>query len=377
MELRILSSISEIEATQWDSFVSIHDPFARHAFLVALEESKSACDKTGWNPFHIVLQDTTMKSIVGVAPVYLKMHSYGEYIFDWSWAEAAQGAGLPYYPKLVNAIPFTPATGQRFFADEERHRQLLWGAMQQLCAQVQASSSHVLFLREQEYTEIPADAQTIHRLTYQFHWENPNVENFSEWLSLFRAKSKKNTQQERQKAQANVERIYHLWGEELTEKHIDLLWRFYCDTIDRKWGSPYLTRDFFSTLRTTLADQTLVFFAEKHGEIVASSLCFYRGTHLYGRYWGCAEPIDSLHFELCYHRPIELCLKKGWTRFEAGAQGQHKLKRGLLPSYTYSLHHLQHPGLHQAVARAMKQENNYIEKEVAKQKEYTPFKRMP
>jgi predicted N-acyltransferase len=254
---------------------------------------------------------------------------------------------------------------------------MLWSAMNQLCAQVQASSTHILFLPHDEYEQAKQIPQTINRLSYQFHWNNPHVHTFDEWLALFRAKTRKNIKTERKKARDGVDRLFHLWGHELTDRHIEKMWQFYCITIDRKWGKPYLTREFFDHLKGSLADQTLVFFAEKEGEIIASSLCFQRGDHLYGRYWGCSEFSDFLHFELCYHQPIEMCIQKGWTKFEAGAQGQHKLKRGLLPSPTYSVHRLQHPGLQRAVQEAMKRENNHVEREIHIQGQHGPFKRKP
>ena len=374
MEVRIVNSIDNIDAKTWDSFVSDCDPFGNHAFLHALESSKSVDESTGWIPCHIEVSDKG--NVVGVAPMYLKMHSYGEYIFDWGWAQGAERAGLQYYPKLLNAIPFTPATGTRLFSHTQEGKKILWQAMNQLCTQMGASSAHILFLPEEEYYVAQNVPNTIPRLTYQFHWNNPGVQSFDQWLSLFRAKARKKVLVERKKAQEGVDRIYHLRGSSLKEHHIEKIWEFYCNTIDRKWGSPYLTRSFFNCLTTTLADQTLVFLAEKNEEIIASSLCFQRGENLYGRYWGCSEFAKFLHFELCYHQPIELCIKNGWKRFEAGAQGQHKLKRGLLPSFTYSVHQLVHPGLHRAVEQAMIQENKLVEREVQIQAEHSPLKKI-
>lgn len=373
MEIRIVDGIDKIDAHSWDSFVSPDDPFGRHAFLHALETSKSVDESTGWIPCHIELTDNGKTA--GVAPLYLKTHSYGEYIFDWGWAQGAERAGLRYYPKLLNAIPFTPATGGRLFSHTREGKTMLWQAMSQLCGQFGASSAHVLFLPEEEFRIAQKSPKTIPRLTYQFHWSNPGVQNFDQWLALFRAKSRKKVLVERKRAQEGVDRIYHIRGDELSKHHIEKIWGFYCSTIDKKWATPYLTRDFFNQLTTTLADQTLVFLAEKDNKIIASSLCFQRGKHLYGRYWGCSEFAKFLHFELCYHQPIELCIRNGWTRFEAGAQGQHKLKRGLLPAYTYSVHQLVHPGLHHAVDQAMKQENKMVEREVQRQSQHSPLKK--
>ena len=374
MEIRVVDGIDKIDAQVWDSFVSPHDPFGTHAFLFALESSESVAEGTGWIPCHLELSH--QEKIVGVAPMYLKMHSYGEYIFDWGWAQGAERAGLQYYPKLLNAIPFTPATGGRLLSATPSGKKMLWQAMNQLKSQMNASSAHILFLPEDEYILAQEIPKTIPRLSYQFHWNNPGVETFAQWLSLFRAKYRKKVLVERQNAQKGVDRIYHLTGSELTTKHIDKIWSFYCNTTDRKWGTPYLNRGFFDELSKSLAQYSLVFFAEKNNEIIASSLCFQSGENLYGRYWGCSEFAKFLHFELCYHQPIELCIKKGWKKFEAGAQGQHKLKRGLLPSFTYSVHQLHHPGLHDAVEHAMIQENKLVQREVRAQSEHSPLKKI-
>jgi len=375
MEVRALQGVNNIEATKWNSFVSPNDPFLQHAFLHALEESQSAHSETGWQPFHLALYEK--ETLVGLAPMYIKMHSYGEYIFDWGWAEAAERAGLDYYPKILNAVPFTPATGQRFLGKTETIRKTLWLAMQQIGMELGVSSEHVLFLNKTQFQETSRMENTIARLTYQFHWENPQVEDFQEWLSLFSSKARKNIKVERKKAQAGVDRIFHLRGSELSDLHISKIWSFYCSTINRKWGQPYLTRSFFEHLRTSLAAQTIVFFAELNSDIIAAALCFQQGKHLYGRYWGCSEFADFLHFELCYHQPIALCIKEGWTRFEAGAQGQHKLKRGLLATPTYSLHRLHHQGLHHAVKEAIQRENFRTEQEIKIQNQHSPFKCSP
>ena len=374
MEVHVAESISKVAAEDWDKLADPNNPFVTHRFLQALEDSNSVGENAGWVPLHLLVQEEG--ELVAAVPTYLKDNSYGEYIFDWGWAEASERARIPYYPKLVSAVPYTPATGPRILT--RQHNPFLvniaWKGMLSLAEATQANSVHFLFVPESQHQQLAQQKDVIPRLTHQFHRQNPNVEDFTEWLGLFTAKERKKTKRERKKAAASIDKIYHLHGSELTEKHIDDIWRFYQNTCMRKWGRPYLQRGFFDCLRTTLADLTIVFIAEKDGQIVATSLSFQSGNHLYGRYWGCRESFDTLHFELCYHQQIELCIKKGWTRFEAGAQGQHKLKRGLLPQPTYSNHWLRHTGLSAAVADAMQRERKYLLQEMEALRQHSPFR---
>ena len=234
---------------------------------------------------------------------------------------------------------------------------------------------HVLFQTEAEQKLLEGVDGAFPRLTYQFHWENPGVEDFAEWLGLFRSRDRKKIRQERRRAAESVDRIFMLQGSELEARHIEAIWSFYNDTCIRKWGQAYLARGFFESLKSGLAETSIVFFAERAGEVVASSLCFQRGSHLYGRYWGCKEELDCLHFELCYHQPIELCIQKGWTRFEAGAQGRHKIKRGLMPRATYSTHWIEHGGLAEAVRDAMEREGRQVMEEMRYLGERGPFRK--
>ena len=356
MELDFVESLLDIPAMDWNRLSDPNDPFTTYAFLAALESSQSVGQDTGWMPIHIILRQQDV--LQGALPLYLKNHSYGEYIFDWSWAEASERAQIPYYPKLVSAIPFTPATGPRFLFPETESltkTDKLWSGASYIADSLEASSIHLLFLPESQIQQWPED-EILSRLTHQYHWTNPSVDTFNEWLALFRSKDRKKIKSERRRAQQSVDRIYHLTGSELQKKHIDAIWNFYQNTSKRKWGSPYLTRAFFDKLNTSLADITLAFFAEKNDILVASSLCFQRGENLYGRYWGCKEYNDCLHFELCYHQPIDLCIQRGWKRFEAGAQGEHKIKRGLMPTAIHSAHWIRHQGLRGGIARFLEQE---------------------
>ena len=379
MIVKCIGPISEISESDWDALGNPNDPFTTHAFLKALEDCGAVKPETGWQPVHMIVE--LEGRAVAATPLYIKGHSYGEYIFDWSWAEASERAGLSYYPKLLSAVPFTPATGNRFLvgsaADTEvpMLREALWSGMKELAGSIKASSVHVLFGTEDEAVQLSQSPERLHRITHQFHWTRPNVNTFDEWLGLFRSKDRKKIRRERQKAACEVDSISVLTGTELTDIHINTLWSYYRDTCARKWGEAYLKRGFFDSLRTTLAPMTRVFVAQKESQIVATSLCFERGNHLYGRYWGCNDLYDSLHFELCYHQPIEYCLKQGLNRFEAGAQGMHKVKRGLMPTEIHSLHWLAHPGLSQAVADSLLHEKVRVDAEIAILSERGPFRR--
>ena len=329
----------------------------------------------GWLPLHLGLKDQKGE-LLGALPLYLKNHSYGEYIFDWSWADASERAGIPYYPKLVSAVPFTPASGKRMLLLDPSNVELvegLWQGMQSIIKATKASSVHLLFTPESHQPALFAKG-FIPRKTSQFHWHNQDYESFEHWLSHFKTKARKNVRAERRKAKKTIDRFFWLSGAELTTKHLEIIWGFYQDTSRRKWGRPYLPREFFFELNRSLAHLTLVCFAERKGELVASSLCFQSGDHLYGRYWGCHEKIDCLHFDLCYHQPIELCIQNGWKKFEAGAQGEHKLKRGLLPAPTHSLHWLRHQGLHNAIADYCEQEAQDTQKRISGLFQHSPLK---
>jgi predicted N-acyltransferase len=377
MEVSIVERIEEVDPQQWDALTGADNPFIEHAFLAALEESGSVGADTGWEPAHLVVREGGV--LVGASPLYIKRHSYGEYIFDWSWAEASQRARIPYYPKLVSAVPFTPATGRRLLTrgsepDPEVCAALVAG-MKAVAEAADAWSIHVLFNTEAERSLLATQHGLIPRTTQQFHWENEGYADFDEWLARFRSRDRKKTRRERSRAMEGIDAVYCVRGAEMTDRHWSVLRRNYQDTCAKKWGSAYLTDAFFTVAAEKLAHRSMAYFAEKDGEIVASTLMFHKGGHLYGRYWGGKPGFDNLHFELCYHRPIELCISMGWTRFEAGAQGQHKLKRGLMPALTFSSHWLRHAGLSDAVARAMKQEDEAVRRQVVTLAEHGPFRR--
>ena len=360
--LRVAESIGEIDPTDWNRLTDPNDPFTEHAFLSLLEESGSVGPQTGWVPVHLLAHRGPQ--LVGAIPLYLKDNSYGEYIFDWGWAQAAQRAGIPYYPKLVSAVPFTPATGRRLLTLDAEVEQALLDGLHGIAKATRALSIHMLFCREEERRIGEDRDEFIGRTTHQFHWNNNGYGTFDDWLSSFRSRRRKEVRRERTApAKLGVE-VSMLRGDQLTDLHWQAMRGFYERTILKKHAQAYLTEAFFSLAANRLGHSALMFFATHDGNPVAGSLCFQRGTHLMGRYWGCLPAYESLHFELCYHAPIETCIHHGWTHFEAGAQGLHKVQRGLAPARTHSLHHLRHPGLHEAVRDAMIHEDAQVEAEL-------------
>ena len=377
MKVEIIPRMMDVPAADWDRLTPADDPFSEHAFLLALERSESVCAESGWTPCHVLVEDAG--ALVAAMPLYIKDNSYGEYIFDWGWAQAAARARIPYYPKLVSAIPFTPVAGGRLLLggpptpDDPRIAALLAGA-NAVARGVRSSGLHVLFCGPAEQRALVAAGATA-RLTYQFHWENNNYTSFEHWLSGFRHKERKQAKRERQLPEGVT--VREALGPELRDAEIAAIHGFYQDTVDRKGGYDYLRPAFFfDELRVPdLARRVRCFIAERQGEIVSASLCFQKGGGLYGRYWGCKPGFHGLHFELCYHAPIARCITQGWTRFEAGAQGHHKLKRGLMPSPTYSAHWLAHPGLSRAVAEAVAEEEVSTRQHMAALAHHGPFRR--
>ncbi len=364
LSVEIVPGIDAVSPAAWDALVAPDDPFCTHSFLSALERSGSAGAKTGWAPAHVLVRAPD-GLLVGGAPVWIKDHSYGEFIFDWGWADASHRAGIPYYPKLVCAVPFTPATGRRLLvhpsvSEVSAVEAALWQGMRHVADRVRAMSIHVLFCTESEHRQWTGKEAVLGRVTSQFHWHDQGYGDFDGWLSTFRSKVRKETRRERRRPAELGVVISVVEGGDLTDRHWDALEGFYRDTVDKKGSHHYLTPAFFQEQRAVLAPMALAVLAEREGEVVAGALAFQRGTSLFGRYWGCLPGFESLHFEVCYHRPIELCLERGWTHFEAGAQGQHKLRRGLLPAEVYSLHWLRHSGLAAAVARALSDETEAV-----------------
>ncbi|HEY0709989.1 MAG TPA: GNAT family N-acetyltransferase [Polyangia bacterium] len=375
--------MAEVPAAAWDALVDPNDPFLEHGFLHALERSGSTGRSSGWIPVYLVAHEETAgqeATLVGAVPLFLKLHSYGEFVFDWGWAGSAERAGIPYYPKLVAAAPMTPVTGRRLLVHPERAaapiEEALISGLRWAADQLKASSVHVLFCTEAEQTRL-AEAGFSARLGMQFHWLNrsPPYRDFDDFLSAFRSRNRKQVRQERTKAAAHGLRFATRTGPELTDREWDALEIFYESNIDKHGGSRYLTPAFFAEMRNHLAHRVVATFAYDGDRPVAGTLNFERGRHLYGRYWGALEEREMLHFELCYYELIDRAVTRGYTRFEAGAQGDHKLKRGLDPAPTYSAHWIRHPGLASAVARFVASEAVAVEAEMTSYRELSPYSR--
>ena len=378
IEISMRSAIADIPAEDWDACANPSggrpvDPFTTHRFLSALELSGSVGRGTGWDPRYLVA--TKADQIIGVAPLYVKSHSQGEYVFDHSWADALQRAGGQYYPKLQIAVPFTPATGRRFLTragyEAEALSALIQGTVQ-LASDNGLSSIHVTFCTEDE--AIAGQSMgLLHRVGQQFHWENRGYDSFDDFLNDLSSRKRKAIRKEREQAQRFGGEIKGFTGDEIQAEHWDYFWRFYQDTGSRKWGSPYLTRAFFDIAHNTLRDDILLVLALSDDRPVAGALNFIGRDTLFGRYWGCTEHHPCLHFELCYYQAIDYAIAHG-LRVEAGAQGEHKLARGYLPNPTHSLHWIANPSFRAAVSDFLDHERQLIDEEIEILTDYGPFK---
>ena len=364
-------TIADIPAERWDS-LGDGNPFTSHRFLAALEDSGSVGPGTGWQVLHISVECDGQ--IMGVAPLYAKSHSQGEYIFDHAWAEAYARAGGDYYPKLQCAVPFTPAGGARLLAPDSEIRQALLAGMAQIAQRAGCSGAHVTFCTETEAGD-GANAGFLPRVTQQFHWLNRGYGSFDDFLAALSSRKRKAIRKERARAQDFGGTIRHLTGDDLRPHHWDAFWRFYQDTGSRKWGRPYLTRAFFDRIHDTMRDDILLVLAERDGQPIAGALNFIGPDALYGRYWGCAEDHAFLHFELCYHQAIDHAIARGLSRVEAGAQGEHKLARGYQPVPIHSLHWVRDEGFLRALADYLTRERQLMDREIQALEDWTPFRK--
>lgn len=372
--IRLVRRIAEIGEAAWDACAGTDNPFVSYAFLSAMEDSGAVAEETGWGPLHLVAERGG--EIVGVAPAYLKGHSYGEYVFDHGWADAFERAGGQYYPKLQIAVPFTPVPGPRFLArggDLAVERLLAEGAIA-TADKLGLSSVHVTFL-ERAAAERLAGARFLLRTDQQFHWENAGYGSFDDFLAALASRKRKQIRKERETAQSAGLTIRWLTGADIEERHWDAMYRFYMATGARKWGTPYLDRRSFALLGERMADKILLVFAERDGTPIAGALNVIGADTLYGRYWGCTEEVSCLHFEICYYQAIDYALARGLKRVEAGAQGSHKLARGYLPTRTQSLHWIAHAGLKAAVANFLEHERAEVEHAIAALADFGPFRR--
>ncbi|ARJ64323.1 hypothetical protein WV31_00730 [Magnetospirillum sp. ME-1] len=378
LTVTIAAAISEVSAAEWDSCAGEGNPFIRHAFLDAMERSGSASSATGWLPRHILVRDGEGR-LLAAAPLYLKSHSFGEYVFDWSWAQAFERAGGSYYPKLQCAVPFTPVTGPRLLVrageDAALLRRVLASAMVELARRSGASSVHVTFPTQAEYEGL-GQAGYLQRLGSQYHWRNDGYQSFDDFLGRLSSRKRKQIRKERDAVARSGVRLATLVGADVKARHWDVFHAFYQAVVNRKWGRAYVSRAFFEELSaSSLADSVVLVWAEADGEPLGAAFNMLGDDTLYGRTWGGGRHVDFLHFEACYYRAIDFAIANNLARVEAGAQGEHKVSRGYLPTATYSAHWIADPGLAEPVARYLAHERALVAEDIAEQAEEGPFRK--
>jgi len=368
--VELITSINEISAAEWDALAD-DMPLLSYAFLSALENTSCVGKGTGWNPYPLVIKQH--EKLVGVMPLYLKTHSYGEYVFDWAWAEAYERSGLNYYPKLVSAIPFSPVTSARLLSPEREVQDLMIEALESVMHQHKISSVHVLFPDDASARLFEA-ASWLKRIGVQFRWHNKGYSNFEEFLATLSHDKRKKIHQERNKIQqAGVESRF-IKGNAITESDWDFFYRCYCNTYAAHHSTPYLTRAFFSEIGKSMPQNILLIVAEINGKPIASTLNIYNQTTLYGRYWGATQFVSGLHFELCYYQAQQFCISEQIEYFEGGAQGEHKLARGFEPRPTCSYHKIADPDFEAAIKQFLVRESVGVAAYTNELEERAPFK---
>jgi uncharacterized protein len=378
---RLAGNVAEIGAAAWNvcanpAGATDPHPFTRYEFFEALEESGSAVAHTGWRPLHLLVERD--ERIEGILPLYLKGHSQGEYVFDHAWADALERAGGAYYPKLQSCVPFTPVTGRRFLisqdADTTATRTALLAGGAAAVEQLKVSSLHITFPIEEEW-QTAGEFGYLQRTDRQFHWENRGYRSFDEFLGELSSSRRKTLRKERSRIREAGIEFDWLTGRDITEAHWDTFFEFYMDTGGRKWGTPYLTREFFSRIGQSMAEQILLVMARRDGRYIAGALNLSGEGILFGRNWGCIEFVPFLHFETCYYQAIDFAIARGLKKVEAGAQGEHKLLRGYQPVPTYSAHFIAHSGLRRAVADYLQAERDAVADNIEELGEAGPYKK--
>ena len=370
----IVSSLLDVGQARWDALVNAQDnpnPFLSYAFLHALHESGSAAPETGWQPQYIVLFDG--EELAAALPLYVKGHSYGEYVFDWAWADAYHRHGVEYYPKLLSAIPFTPVAGPRLMAVDDAARAALVEVLAATQAGTEVSSTHILFPPEDQARRLQ-DAGFMLRSGVQFHWLNGGYGTFEDFLATLEQKKRKNIRAERRKVREAGVTLRRVRGREATDDEWVLFNRCYRRTYEAHYSTPYLNLDFFRRIGATMPDNILLVIAARAGRDIAASLVIHNETTLFGRYWGELEHVPCLHFEAAYYQPLEFCIEQGIQAFEGGAQGEHKMARGFLPTRTWSAHWLAHPAFADAIERFLERERGGIDDYMDELNERNPFR---
>jgi predicted N-acyltransferase len=376
LQFEFINDIRRISKDSWCQLETADYPFAKYEFLFALEQSEVVSPKTGWQPYHLTIHQDD--KLVGVMPLYLKSHSYGEYVFDWAWADAYQQHGLDYYPKLIAAIPFTPATGPRLLLtntlDSKEILPELTETLTSLHTSIRCSSIHVLF-PEPDMSEQLVQFNLLQRRSVQFHWYNKGFANFDEFLQTFTSRKRKNVKKERNALQNQDIQCQRLTGDQISQAAMEHFYQCYQHTYLKRSGhSGYLNMAFFDSLLATMQDQLMLVIASRGEDKIAAALYLHGGNTLYGRYWGALEEVNGLHFECCYYQGIEYSIEQHLTTFNPGTQGEHKIQRGFEPTYCYSNHFLAHPDFHNAVGNFLEEEKRPTEHYFQDASGYLPFK---
>ena len=385
-DLIALPSVASLPREQWNALLPENaGPFLQYDFLNALETTGCATPETGWQPSHLVALDDEGNAHQ-VIPAYIKQHSYGEYVFDWQWAEAYASYGMDYYPKLLLGIPFTPVPGPRVIGSSDP--QTLASALAKFCEAQSLSGWHMNFPADNRFAgsdamhddtperqPLPRGIQPSQRMGYQFIWRNQGYQSFDDFLATFVSRKRKSVLKERRRIAEQGLKVSRIIGSDITSEDIKRFYECYCDTYYRRRSHPYLSLAFFQLLRETMSDQMMMVVADDEEGRCAAALCFFDDSSLYGRYWGCLRDYDALHFEACYYQGIEFCIERGLTMFNPGTQGEHKISRGFAPEFTRSFHWLAHPEFHRAVSDFVQQEARYVEEYTREAATRLPFHR--
>ncbi|MBF0289380.1 MAG: GNAT family N-acetyltransferase [SAR324 cluster bacterium] len=375
MQIKIFDTLQEIPSHAWSPLTGQHFPFSEYHYLLAMEEGQCVGKKVGWVSKYLTVWEN--EKLTGAIYLYIKDNSYGEYIFDWGWVNAYAQHGFNYYPKLLSAVPFTPATGNKILIhpdfDYEKYSKILLKTVLELAAKWECHSLHFLFIPPGE-VPVFENAGFLIRHSHQFHWKNRNYTKFDDFLSVLKGKRRKEIIRERRKVAEQGICIELLTGEQISQEHCQIMYEFYLSTTHKKGACDYLSYEFFQNVFTNMKKYILLIFAKLEGRWVAGTINYHKGNCLYGRYWGCLEDFKHLHFELCYYQAIEYAIAHRIELFEAGAQGPHKIQRGFLPEITYSAHWIEHPGFRAAISDFLEQEKDSIADSLEGSEKHMPYR---
>ena len=377
LSIKVIESLKNIDKEQWNTLAGDRFPFARYEFLLALENHHAVGEKFGWLPHFFLAYDDN--KLVGALPAYIKFNSYGEFVFDWAWADAYHRNNIPYYPKLVTSIPYTPATGPRFLIQDNQHYQAIADALIKavltFAKESQLSSYHCLFTEDRDTTFFKQHPDFMMRLGCQFHWRNNNYESFEHYLEQLTSKKRKQVKRERRLVNEQEIEFEILNGHTATEDHWDTYHQFYENTFERKSGIPTLSNSFFKEIAQTMPGNIVLVMAKHQGKYVASAFNLRGSDALYGRHWGCNENFDNLHFEACYYQGLDYCIQHGLKLFEPGAQGEHKIARGFMPTKTWSAHWIADPKFKDAISNFLNHETQGMLHYIDELNQHSPFKK--